>query len=408
MKELSVAVLSGGFVDWGGGIEFLRHILHGLLRIKKEKNLKIYLILEEEPQNRRIEEALKGMLRFVFRDKFNFLTKKPGTGNTDLLQAIEPIADEMEIIRHDGSIRSLEKVLSDSGVEVVLPCMKVLGKRFPVPWVGYVWDFQHRYYPDYFKRHEIYLRDRHFRSMVNTAKVLLVNSMSVKDDIDRFFPGHASQVVALPFLAPLIEGWLDPSPPGLSTRYGLPERYFLISNQFWIHKSHLTAFKALRYFMDQTGRKDVFVVCTGWMHDYRFPEHMENLKREIRELRLQDRILFLGHIPKSDQINIMKNCIAVIQPTLFEGGPGGGSVYDAVALGVPSIVSDIPVNKEISDESVSFFKAGSEQDLAMNMMRIVDSPRRNASREELISSENRRVDKFAAALFEAMRSARSV
>jgi glycosyltransferase involved in cell wall biosynthesis len=135
---------------------------------------------------------------------------------------------------------------------------------------------------------------------------------------------------------------------------------------------------------------------------------MENLMREISELRLQDHILLLGHIPKLDQIYIMKECIAVIQPTLFEGGPGGGSVYDAVALGVPSIVSDIPVNKEIVDKNVLFFKAGSEQDLYHNMLKIMDSPRRIMEKEELIASENKRVERYAAKLLEAIQSARSV
>ena len=408
IKGLSVAILGSGFVDWGGGIEFLRNILHGLLWIKKEKNLKIYLILEEESKHRRINEVFKNIFKYISRDKFNFLTKISTTGNLELLQAIQTVANDVEVVRYNGSIRSLENVLSHINAEVVLPCIKVLGKRFSVPWIGYIWDFQHRYYPNYFKRHEIFLRDRHFRSMVNNAKVLLVNSISVKEDINRFFQGHSSKVVALPFLAPLLEEWLPPPPSGLSSRYRLPEKYFLISNQFWIHKSHLTAYKALRYLIDHTGKKDVSIVCTGLMNDYRFPDYMENLMREISELRLQDHILLLGHIPKLDQIYIMKECIAVIQPTLFEGGPGGGSVYDAVALGVPSIVSDIPVNKEIVDKNVLFFKAGSEQDLYHNMLKIMDSPRRIMEKEELIASENKRVERYAAKLLEAIQSARSV
>ena len=406
-KKLSVAILSAGFVDWGGGIEFLRHILHGLLWIKKERNLKIYLILEEELKHRRIGEVTKNIFKFIFKDKLNFLTKISATGNVELLQAISSVATEIEIIRYNGNVRSLENVLSHINAEVILPCIKVFGKRFSVPWIGYIWDFQHRYYPNYFKRHEIFIRDRHFRLMVKNAKVLLVNSISVKEDINRFFPGHSSTVIALPFLAPLPKEWLDPSPLGLPARYKLPKKYFLISNQFWIHKSHPTAFKALRYLLDHTGKKDIFIVCTGLMYDYRFPGYMGNLMEEISELRLQDHILLLGHIPKFDQICIMKGCIAVIQPTLFEGGPGGGSVYDAVALGVPSIVSDIPVNKEIVDNNVLFFKAGSEQDLYQNMLKIIDSPRRIMEMEELMSSENKRVERYAAKLLEAIQSARS-
>ena len=406
--KLNVAIHGSGFADWGGGIEFIRHILHGLLWVKKGGELKIYLILEEEPKYRRIKEAIKNVLKLIFGDKLNFLTKISAKGNVELLKAIQPVAKEIEIIRHNGSVRYLENILSNIDAEVILPCMKGFQKGFSVPWIGYISDFQHRYFPEYFKRHEIFLRDRHFRWMVKNAKVLLVNSKSVKEDINRFFPRHSSIVIALPFLAPLPKEWLDPSPLGLSVQYRLPEKYFLISNQFWVHKSHLTAFKALRYLIDHTGNKDVFIVCTGLMHDYRFPGYMEKLMEEISELHLQDQILLLGHIPKFDQISIMKGCIAVIQPTLFEGGPGGGSVYDAVALGVQSIVSDIPVNKEIVDNNVAFFKAGSEQDLYQNMLKIMDSPRRVMEKEELISLENERVERYAAKLLEAIQSAQRV
>ena len=94
------------------------------------------------------------------------------------------------------------------------------------------------------------------------------------------------------------------------------------------------------------------------MEDYRFPEHINNLQREIDELGIADQVHFLGHIPKADQIAIMKGSLAVLQPTLFEGGPGGGSVYDAVSLGVPALLSDIPVNREIENEkNLLYFEA---------------------------------------------------
>lgn len=43
-----------------------------------------------------------------------------------------------------------------------------------------------------------------------------------------------------------------------------------------------------------------------------------------KKLGIESKIKILGHIPKLEQIELIKNCIAVIQPTLFEGGPGGG------------------------------------------------------------------------------------
>jgi glycosyltransferase involved in cell wall biosynthesis len=88
----------------------------------------------------------------------------------------------------------------------------------------------------------------------------------------------------------------------------------------------------------------------------------------IRELNVEDDIKIVGHIPKLDQISLLKQSSAVIQPTLFEGGPGGGAAYDAIALGKPLIVSDIPVNLEIEkDDRVFFFRSKDVGDLVLKM-----------------------------------------
>ena len=78
---------------------------------------------------------------------------------------------------------------------------------------------------------------------------------------------------------------------------------------------------------------------------------------------------------------MMREAVAVVQPTSFEGGPGGGSVFDAVALGVPTIVSDIPVNREIEAYVRDFFPLDDNKSLANSMSlalcneRVVSNPR---------------------------------
>jgi glycosyltransferase involved in cell wall biosynthesis len=79
----------------------------------------------------------------------------------------------------------------------------------------------------------------------------------------------------------------------------------------------------------------------------------------------------------------MRQASALIQPTLFEGGPGGGSVYDAMAVGTRAIVSDIPVNREIRDSHVTFFPAGSAQELANAMREVVETKPDRITPEQL-------------------------
>ena len=57
-------------------------------------------------------------------------------------------------------------------------------------------------------------------------------------------------------------------------------------------------------------------------HDSQFPQHYTNLLDLLEKLDIQSDVKILGHIPKLDQISLLKKSISLIQPTLFEGGPG--------------------------------------------------------------------------------------
>ena len=83
-----------------------------------------------------------------------------------------------------------------------------------------------------------------------------------------------------------------------------------------------------------------------------------------------------------------------MQPTLFEGGPGGGSVYDAIALGVPSIVSDIPINREIVSKftDVQFFKPKDSKSLSELMRRFTQQERTRPNYELLFQSSKLNIE----------------
>ena len=168
----------------------------------------------------------------------------------------------------------------------------------------------------------------------------------------------------------------------------------MISNQFWRHKDHVTAIKGFKLFLDGLEKKNIGLVCTGQTLDYRFPNYFDDIKDLINELGLTEKIFILGYIPKNDQLQILKKSIAVIQPTLFEGGPGGGAVYESVAFGIPSIVSDIPVNQELNDETVTFFNTGSPEDLAEKMKMVELTEKKQYSPEELIKKNNQSLTKL--------------
>src|SRR5262249_8695290 len=129
--------------------------------------------------------------------------------------------------------------------------------------------------------------------------------------------------------------------------------YFICSNQFWAHKNHGIIIDALKIAREQ-GRPH-FVVFTGITHDFRDPGYFPKLMERAARLGVDCDFKTLGLIPKEHQIALIRQAKAVIQPTLFEGAPGGGAVYDAIAVGQRIILSDIPINREISDYVDDYF-----------------------------------------------------
>ncbi|EES0993757.1 glycosyltransferase, partial [Escherichia coli] len=103
------------------------------------------------------------------------------------------------------------------------------------------------------------------------------------------------------------------------------------------------------------------------------PGYFNELMVLAKKLGIESKIKILGHIPKLEQIELIKNCIAVIQPTLFEGGPGGGVTFDAIALGKKVILSDIDVNKEVNCGDVYFFQAKNHYSLNDAMVKADES-----------------------------------
>jgi glycosyltransferase involved in cell wall biosynthesis len=293
-------------------------------------------------------------------------------------------------------------------LDILLPSVESLGKEFPIKWIGYIPDFQHKYLEKYFTERDIKRRNLNYGKISDDARRILVNSENAKKDIIKFTKCDPQKVQALPFAPSIVESWLEDSRDSeILKKYNITTKFFIISNQFWIHKDHKTAFEAFKEFTGiiESQNKDVLLVCTGKTYDSRFPNYYSELKDFSKQNGLNNKIIILGLIPKLDQISLMRKSLALVQPTLFEGGPGGGSVYDAVALGKKVIVSDIDINREIKDERVTFFKAGDSNDLSKKMFNLyVENDSTSIDRDTLIQQSNKRLDNLGDAIFECLES----
>lgn len=410
VKNIAIAAR---YFNWGGGLDFIHMIGEALALQAEEQDVKIYLFIPKKPNIiiktlMLIKSCIKFLYNFISGKKK--LYEKPTYFMTDeCVDCFADLTDNIQIVYHEIPEYFFIKKIREYNIDMILPISLVSKYISRGKYIGYIPDLQHKYYPEFFTKKEISYRNANNIALLNNSNKIIVNAKSVKDDIEKFygevFNKEKCRIYNLPYTPLLKNTYKIEDFVNIKEKYNLPQKYFIISNQMWKHKDHITAFYALKNLINSEEKyKNINIICTGSTYDYRFPGLYEEIILKIKNMSLENNIKFLGYIPKGDQLSIMNNSIGVIQPTLFEGGPGGGEVYDAVSMGIPAIVSDINVNKEIDEESVIFFKIGSEMDLSLKMKLLIETEQNRLDEKQLQIKSKKRLIRLSNDLYNIINS----
>lgn len=256
---------------------------------------------------------------------------------------------------------SLEYLTKRLRPSVLFPAQISLGRNFPVPWIGWIPDFQHRRLPHYFSDGEMSRRDIVFRDIVQDADRVVVSSETAMEDFGEFYPESKGKVSVFPFTTVSAPSWFQGDPKNIAAEFDLAQKYLIFPSQFWIHKNQRVLFEAVRI-LKERGVRDLALVCTGQTLDPRHRGYFEKLSNWIRDHGLESNIRILGLIDRDKQIHLMRRAAAVIQPSLFEGW--SALVEDARTLGKCLYISDIPVHREQNPPNAAFFDPESPEHLA--------------------------------------------
>lgn len=235
--------------------------------------------------------------------------------------------------------------------------VKVKTKTKIVSWYA---DLQHNYYPEFFTRRKIIERNARIRLMLMNSQNIIVSSKAVEHDFQKFYPQSKRIKTNIFHFVSVIDDFGELNFSSLQEKYRLPEKYFMISNQFHRHKNHKVLLTALvRLKKRGVG---IHLAMTGRFPDASLSPYMQELHQIIDEHNLNSQISFLGVIPRNEQLFLMKHSQAVLQPSLFEGW--STVIEDAKSLQVPVIASEIPVNIEQLGSDGNFFEPDDDKKLS--------------------------------------------
>lgn len=253
----------------------------------------------------------------------------------------------------------LERILKKNNISV-LSHYGSLGKNSQVPTIGWIPDFQHKYLRKFFSVKEVRRRDSDFKITCKECARVIFSSNAAKNDAEKIYPAYAKKYRVMHFVTGNMD--LDDLPDfdSLGKKYQIKYPYFIVPNQFWIHKNHTVILEALKIL--KSHRKSIFIVSTGNIADYRQPEYFKSLQKTIADNDISENFKVLGVVPYKDLLQLMIHSIAVINPSLFEGW--STSVEEAKALNLNIILSDIPVHREQNPQHGIFFSPQDPQRLA--------------------------------------------
>lgn len=234
--------------------------------------------------------------------------------------------------------------------------------------LAWIPDFQEKHYPKFFDSKEICRRDGMKKSIIAHQMPIVFSSEAALNDFNLFYPQARNKTFVMHFAVKLPERSIIEDRNTLQ-KYEANVPYFFCANQFWQHKNHLTLFKALKELRDRGYETRLY--CSGNTCDYRAPEYYPMLQQYIIDNKLGNNIRILGFIDRGEQLCLMDNAEAIIQPSYFEGW--STVVEDAKALHKYVILSDLPLHREQLKKNVSFFNPNDYNQLADKIEEILKS-----------------------------------
>ena len=246
----------------------------------------------------------------------------------------------------------------------------IYGKGLPYKTLNWLPDFQFIRLPNMFSSRDLRKEDKRFKNSIRLSDRLIVSSYDALSDLEKNYPGNKQKSHVLQFVVqPDNDIYHISREQGLEIeeKYNIYDKYFYIPNQFWKHKNHMIVFEAVNI-LKKNGL-EVLLICSGSLKDFRrnHKNYPQDIQHYLLSNNLFENVYLLGLIPYKHVTYFIRNCIAVINPSLCEGWHTG--VEEAKSIGKKIILSNIPVHIEQNPLEGAYFDPNDANELA-DIMRI--------------------------------------
>ncbi|GAB4128564.1 MAG: glycosyltransferase family 1 protein [Raineya sp.] len=359
-QRLKIGLIFSYNENWIAGAYYIENLIHALNTLPDFQKPDIFILSYDEKDFDRIlqQSNYPYLHKYIINIKYNILER--------IINKISRTITKRNFIEKFATISRKIDVLFPAVDREYFNLISYDKKIYWIP------DFQEDYLPHFFSEQEIIYRKTYQKHLSQRKTHLVFSSQDALNDFKRLYPEHICKTYVLNFAVTHKQKYQNVDIQQLIKKYDLKEKYFFSPNQFWAHKNHITALKAVKLLKEQG--QDIMVAFSGKQEDYRNPNYFQTLQNYVIENKLEQNIRFLGFIDRTEQLALMKHAVAIIQPSLFEGW--STVVEDAKAMGQRIILSNLNVHIEQTTDydNKILFNPHKPEDLAEKIRFAMENP----------------------------------
>lgn len=283
-------------------------------------------------------------------------------------------------LNHHLRLHKVDLVWLVTPSTIVVPC---------IPFVMTVWDLAHRQFP-FFPEVSTQgwtwqQRESYFQTLLPRASYILTGTVRGASEIKTCYgiPDERIRVIPLPAPRPAFENPDAPMP--------FKGRYLFYPAQFWAHKNHLRAIRALRLLREDETYSDLHLVFVG------SDQANEGFIRQmVDDEGMACHVHFLGFVGRDAVEVLYRNAEALLYLSFF--GPDNLPPLEALSFNCPVVLSDHPGHREQLADAAVFVNPLDERAIADGVRQLSPELRtRLAIRgQEIIAS--RRIEMYLSAV----------
>ena len=228
----------------------------------------------------------------------------------------------------------LEQILNKYNIDILSHSFP-LGKNSKIKSIYWIPDLQQFHLKKLFSIKKRFKRWLDIYIASKNASVILFSSKTVRQIFLQKYPNFKRKSFVLNFLNKL------PKKQPKSKLAKKFKNYFLISNQFWIHKNYDLIIKGLIELQKQ--QINPYILSTGTKFDWRSSSYYGNLLKKIKQNKLRNFII-LGKVSREEQLGLILKANYLINPSRSEGW--NSAIEEAKSLKTNVLASNLDVHKE--------------------------------------------------------------